>query len=724
MTHALTSHARTARFLTARAATALLVVLGVLVGLAPAALAGPPPVLKDRVNVAPGIVREVYRYQGAGGGVDIQALRFRADDPRVRFSPELADGKIPGMEATHEVVKRLEPEGALAAVNAHFFSWSGTPIGDPVGLMVRHGEYLSQPEKSAIWRGGLGITKEGQVSFGHPGYRGRIWFPETTDPFSINAVNRWPKGPTENDPNRWEMTVFTPGYDRSTGTSAGTVEVVFRPYEMTPTHKRTVTVQSIGTAGNTAIPRDGIVLAGTGNIGKEMLKQLRPGSEVTLDFQITEGWEALEHALQGGPMLLKDGGRTSHASWYSEGFDPSQHSDKRHPRTAVGRHANGDLMLITMDGRSSQSAGLSMHDAQTALIHMGVKDAVMMDGGGSTQMVVDDVMVNRPSDSAGFRRVATNLVLRSTATAPDIRRLGVGDSYRIAADIARTGWPQGTDTVILASSHTFADALAGGGLASERDLPILLTRPDAVPSTTIQAMKDLRTRDVIILGGTKAVTESVEKQLRDQGFRPRRVSGVDRVATAARLATIIKAPNGRAFLASADSWADSASATVPAALSDSPLLLTYTRELHPQVLTTLKHLDVTEVVIAGGTAAVSAEVESALETNGFRVVRLAGKDRFGTSAALASWSEGQPGGTDPHTAMLARGDSYRDAIVAGPLAAKERKAVLLIDRLGMERSTASYDWLKARDLATLSLVGDRATLSTWVGYQGQQLLDR
>ncbi len=708
---------------------ALATAVALVATLVPApAFAGPPPARLDRVTVAPGITREYYRYQGDRGGVDVQVLRFRPDDPRVTFKPELGDGVVPGREAPHQVTRRLAPQGAVAAVNGHFFSWSGIPMGDPIGVMVRDGAYLSQPEKGTVWRGGFGVTRDGDILFGQPAYMGRITYTLANGDsrqFPINAVNRWPKGPTQEQPWRMEATVFTPGYGASTGTGAGTYEFVVRNATITPRFEQTLTIESSSTAGNTAIPRDGFVLAATHEEGQRMLAGLTPGATATFKFDTTDGWQDLWQAVQGGPMLLRDGGRTSHASWEQEGFNPQDHSDTRHPRTAVARTADGELWFVTMDGRTSRNAGLSMHDAQTLLIHLGAKDAVMMDGGGSSQMVVDDAIVNTPCcDSAGYRSVASNLVLfSSTLREPDVRRVGAGDRYQIAADIARTGWPTGARTVLLASSYTFPDALAGGPLAAERDLPILLTRPTALPNTTLQALRDLGTTDVIILGGAAAVSDKVADQLRAAGIRPRRVSGETRVHTAARIARILKAPTGRVFLASAESWPDSASASVPASLADAPLLLTPPGELHPEVIDALRDVAATEVVVAGGQAAVNESVLDQLRALGYRVERVSGPDRFATSAALATWSQDH-GGVDPRTAMLARGDSYTDAIVAGPFGAKERKAVLLVDRLGLERSPASNGWLTAHDLATLTVLGDRSTMSSWLGYQAQLLLER
>ncbi|MBW3659870.1 MAG: phosphodiester glycosidase family protein, partial [Actinobacteria bacterium] len=385
------------RTASARRSTNLLAALVAALTLAAAvlpapALAGPAPARLDQVNVAPGILRQHYRYEGDHGGVDVQVLRFRPDDARVKMRPELGKGNIPGMEAPHEALIRLSSQGAIAGINASFFSWSGLPAGDPIGMLVRDGHYVSQPEKGTIWRGAFGITKDGGIVFDHPGYAGRMVLPadasrlKPEQTFPINAVNRWPKRRTEEDPERREVTVFTPAYGATTGNAAGVVEVTFEDYRLDPTHTRLGTVASVRNTGNAPIPPNGIVVAASEAYGREIWSRgYKPGDQLQLTFEVTDGWQSLWQVVQGGPMLLENGARTPASQWEQEGFSPSRHSDARHPRTAVGKTAAGELLLVTMDGRSSTSAGLSMRDSQTLLLHLGATDAVMMDGGGSTQ---------------------------------------------------------------------------------------------------------------------------------------------------------------------------------------------------------------------------------------------------------------------------------------------------------------------------------------------------
>jgi exopolysaccharide biosynthesis protein len=92
---------------------------------------------------------------------------------------------------------------------------------------------------------------------------------------------------------------------------------------------------------------------------------------------------------------------------YGPGF-----ADARHPRTAVGVRADGRILLVTVDGRQPElSVGMTIAELATLLIELGAVEAVNMDGGGSTTMVVRGRVVNSPSDLTGERAVGDALLI-------------------------------------------------------------------------------------------------------------------------------------------------------------------------------------------------------------------------------------------------------------------------------------------------------------------------
>ena len=91
------------------------------------------------------------------------------------------------------------------------------------------------------------------------------------------------------------------------------------------------------------------------------------------------------------------------------------------PRTAMGLGADGQVMLVTVDGRTSAGSGLTQQHMAELMADLGAVHALGLDGGGSTTMIVDDCwlndVVNNPSDDAsaghaGSRPVGSGLYVR------------------------------------------------------------------------------------------------------------------------------------------------------------------------------------------------------------------------------------------------------------------------------------------------------------------------
>ena len=116
----------------------------------------------------------------------------------------------------------------------------------------------------------------------------------------------------------------------------------------------------------------------------------------------------------GFPLLMKDGDRVGDLG---VGEVPS-FSAARHPRTAVGLDRAGRrLWLVVVDGRRpGYSDGMTLPELADLLEDLGVTDAVNLDGGGSTVMVLEGVRMNSPSDQEGERPVVNALgVVRDPA---------------------------------------------------------------------------------------------------------------------------------------------------------------------------------------------------------------------------------------------------------------------------------------------------------------------
>lgn len=321
----------------------------------------------------------------------------RVDPRRFDVRPVLARGRVLGRERTSEIARRL---GALAAVNGGFFG----PDGDPLGGLVVDGEWVSEPIPG---RSCLGLL-EGSALVDTLDWRGEAVGPVSRVRLSgLNRVRR---------PH--EVVLYTPRYAASTRTEPSGVEVVVA---------RGV-VREVVARGDSAIPPDGFVLSGSGE-AVAALQQFRVGDpvRVTLSLQPASQdprWQEVRHVLCGGPRLVASGV----AGPAQEGF-PERFRNRRHPRTAVGVGRDGTLLLVVVDGRwPEHGLGMTLPELARELQALGAADALNLDGGGSTTLVVGEALANRPSDEGGERPVSDALVVLPPTSTP--RSSAPGDFSR------------------------------------------------------------------------------------------------------------------------------------------------------------------------------------------------------------------------------------------------------------------------------------------------------
>jgi hypothetical protein len=126
--------------------------------------------------------------------------------------------------------------------------------------------------------------------------------------------------------------------------------------------------------------------------------------------------------VQAGPLLAAGGSVAFLAGDDREGFSgaagqfDSDITDGRHPRAALGV-ADGELLFVACDGRrTGVDAGLTMPELAAVLLELGAREAINLDGGGSTTLVHKAHLLNRPYSTQDqpapeSRRVVTALAL-------------------------------------------------------------------------------------------------------------------------------------------------------------------------------------------------------------------------------------------------------------------------------------------------------------------------
>lgn len=271
------------------------------------------------------------------------------------------------------------------------------------------------------------------------------------------------------------------------------------------------------------------------------------------------------------------------------------------------------------------------------------------------------------------------------APAPSVSRIEGADRYATAIAQSASGYASGTvTTVVLASGEQFPDALAGASLAGAYGGPLLITKRSSLLTGVLAEIERLGASKVVLLGGNDAIDPAVATALTAAGLSVERIAGADRYATAAKVAARLAAVKGvsslgAAFLVRGDRFPDALAVSSLAASAGMPVLMTRPTTLPASTRAALESIGATQVVIAGGTAAVSAALASDVDAlSGVAILRWAGSDRYATSAEVArngiarGWSGAGYFG-------IAAGTTFPDALGGGVLAARRGGVLLLTE---------------------------------------------
>lgn len=132
-----------------------------------------------------------------------------------------------------------------------------------------------------------------------------------------------------------------------------------------------------------------------------------PGEQLVNDFR--KEWRARD-ILGGGPQLIRKG--KIDISINPEVFFGTTIPDV-HPRTAAGITSEGDLILLLVDGRQLISRGVSLEELADILFELGCVDALNLDGGGSSALIVNGILLNKPAGTTVEREVMSALAVYS-----------------------------------------------------------------------------------------------------------------------------------------------------------------------------------------------------------------------------------------------------------------------------------------------------------------------
>jgi hypothetical protein len=478
---------------------------------------------------------------GDGATARGNLLRFPAEDPDLDLRPRLSRGTAAGLQTLPTLARNRLGRGAVAGTNGGY--WLNRPAGVPNGLHVGGGRLVAGQAATLrgheVSRAALGIHGSGATVMDRVDVRLHLRRPDGTV-HRIDEINRAPRlsGPFPR-PVAGELLLYTDRYGASVPVPSGARALLVDDLALGSSGSVSGVVRDVRTGSTSlAVPRGRSLVVAHGT-SRDMLAGIAAGQRITVSSRVVpagtaEGrWEDLDHAVAGGPLLLRDGRSPSAERMRAEAFGES-HVLGRHPRTAIGRTSDGELLLLTIDGRrAGWSVGLTLEELVTVLRRLGAVDAINLDGGGSTTMTVAGRVRNRPSESG--RQVADGLFVHAPLppAARDIRRHAcpggdvpdpgfrdVGGNVHAAA-IACLGWWGVTEGVtetryqprdavrrdqMASFLARYLDSAAERGLLARPLPPVGVPRFTDVPRDSVHAEAIDRLALAGIVQGTSATT--------------------------------------------------------------------------------------------------------------------------------------------------------------------------------------------------------------------------
>lgn len=285
--------------------------------------------------------------------------------------PYLSFNRIYGFQTLSEMAKDT---GAYAAVNGGFFF----EFGRPSGLVVVNGEIISP-----------GTGKYESIIWDKSGAR----FEKINTLLKIKTNEMEFKVDRYNEPyDEKEIAMFSPAYGKS---DRKTHERRIISVENNIIEKAYVTDQPA------SIPENGYIVCFP--IETEGILTLK-GKTIERKFNHDFGKDVM--AYECASMLVKDG-----QSLAGDIMPWVGNLNQYDPRTCVGITNDGRLGFVVIDGRQlDYSSGTTGRETADLMIELGFKDVAMLDGGASSEIIIDGEIVNRPSGQ-GIERIIAGAFL-------------------------------------------------------------------------------------------------------------------------------------------------------------------------------------------------------------------------------------------------------------------------------------------------------------------------
>jgi exopolysaccharide biosynthesis protein len=308
-----------------------------------------------------------------------------------------------GYENLMEIVKR---NNAIAGINGGYFLNFPEEISkydafnDPVGLLM-FDKYIVNPP---IFKRGVILVLEEGIEFDMLSIldltikvgNTKLGFKEDSSEIRVKLNSES------------EVSLYTLSYARNLSED-GIKFVVVGKNVVEITEEREVEV-----------PRNGfIILVREKDLARKLISEIKEAKTNSVVYSIDELEEKrVVHGISAGPILLKNGKEVKNEEEFKEGIPPSRIKFNIRAPRSVFATSEDEVLLITIDDdrktklrpEERYSVGATLDELTEILKNIGCKNAINLDGGGSSTLILNNEVKNKPSD--GFlRAISTALVV-------------------------------------------------------------------------------------------------------------------------------------------------------------------------------------------------------------------------------------------------------------------------------------------------------------------------
>lgn len=340
-------------------------------------------------NLSKGVVHQNISYFTTEGWININVLKIDLTD---RYTSISTIFNPDGIKDRMNVEDMANANGAIAAVNGDFFD---TNTGFVVGAAVKDGKLISDPSDLSGKLATFSIDLSNNPSIDYWSKNMSVTLPSGVT-IPLAAVNKIS--------TTFEyLTMYTRDWSNM---SPGASQSVPKLVEVVVDKNDKVLDVRQGQP-SVEIPDGGYVLDGSGYVGDNLLT-LKPGDTIQKNLTTLPAFDSLKMAVSGGTVLVRNGAIATF----------TQNIKGYFARTAIGyTQDKKHIIIATVDNASTR--GMTQEEMANLMLSLGAYDAMNLDGGSSTQMVVrhvgDKQAVLSNFTSSQARKVADGVGVFNTA---------------------------------------------------------------------------------------------------------------------------------------------------------------------------------------------------------------------------------------------------------------------------------------------------------------------